>query len=185
MNDSWSCAQGSKSYEPFRNVDDRNYSRLWAQRTKCYEQLMFMVDVNDSESWAQGFRCYHHLRPVDDRSCSTSRVDGSKIYEQFKFVDNMNKSESCELKPLGARNSLGLWMIWMILGREPKDLNVMNQSRLWMTHGSHLKGLHAMNNLGLWLIWMTLCCQLRAPNAMNNLELWMIWTTWNPMSYGL
>ena len=38
----------------------------------------------------------------------------------------MNNLKSYELKPLGAMNSLGLWMIWMILGREPEDPNVMN-----------------------------------------------------------
>ena len=29
-------------------------------------------------------------------------------------------------------NSSGLWVIWTILGREFKDLDVMNNSGLWM-----------------------------------------------------
>ena len=38
----------------------------------------------------------------------------------------MNNLKSYELKPLGAMNSLGLWMIWMILGHDPMTLNAMN-----------------------------------------------------------
>ena len=41
----------------------------------------------------------------------------------------MNDLGSYELKPLDAIKNLGLWMIWTIVGREPKALIVMNNSR--------------------------------------------------------
>ena len=45
----------------------------------------------------------------------------------------MNDSGSYELKLLDGMNILGLWMVEMILGRVPTTLNVMNNSRLYMT----------------------------------------------------
>ena len=36
-------------------MDDRNDSWLWAQGSKWYEQLRFVVDMNYSRSWAKGF----------------------------------------------------------------------------------------------------------------------------------
>ena len=56
----------------FKVMDDMNDSMSWAQGTKCYEQLMFIIDMNDSESWAQGSRCYQLLKLVDDMSYSAS-----------------------------------------------------------------------------------------------------------------
>ena len=42
----------------------------------------------------------------------------------------------------------------MIIGREPKALNVINNLGLWITRKTQdceLKALNAMNSLGLWL----------------------------------
>ena len=39
----------------------------------------------------------------------------------------------CELRALGAMNSLRLWMTSTTLGRELRALNAINNSRLWMT----------------------------------------------------
>ena len=35
-------------------MDDMNDSRLWTQGIKCYEQLMFMVDMNDFRILSSG-----------------------------------------------------------------------------------------------------------------------------------
>ena len=112
----------------------------------------------------------------------------------------MNNLESYELKPLGAMNSLGLLMIWTILGREPKALNVMNWSGIWMTwmtQGRKLKALHAMNmvvidmNDFMLSVWGSRCyeqhrvvddmnnlgsCELQSLDALNSSRLRMIWT---------
>ena len=56
-----------------------------------------------------------------------------RCYEQLNFVDDMKDLESCELKPLDAINSSGLWMILMILGCEPMALNAMNSLGMWIT----------------------------------------------------
>ena len=42
----------------------------------------------------------------------------------------MNDSGLCELRPLDVVNSSTLWMMSMILGLEPKVLNIMNNSRV-------------------------------------------------------
>ena len=57
-------------------------------------------------------------------------VQGSRCFEQHSVLDDKNNLRSCKLKPLGAMNSSWLWMIRMILGHEPKALNVMNSSGL-------------------------------------------------------
>ena len=51
---------------------------------------------------------YGELKPLYDMNNSKLRM----IY--------MNDSGSNELKPLDAMNSLGLWVIWTILGQEEK-----------------------------------------------------------------
>ena len=126
-------AQSPWCYKQLKVVDDMNDSRLWAKGFRCYEQLRVVVYMKESRLWALGFRCYEQLRPVDDMSYSTSWAHGFRCYEQLKPVVDMNDSGSCELKSLGDMNNLGLWMILTILGREPKALNVMNSSRLWIT----------------------------------------------------
>ena len=102
-------------------------------------------------------------------------------------MDNIKDSELCELKPIGAINSLRLWMIWMILAREPKALYVMNWSGLWMTwmtKGHKLRAPHAMNNLRLidmndsMLSAQGSRCyeQLRVVDDMNNLGSYELWS---------
>ena len=48
-------------------------------------------------------------------------------------MDDINNLRSYKLRPLNAMNNLGLRMIQIILGCEPMSLNVINNSRLWMT----------------------------------------------------
>ena len=103
-------------------------------------------------------------------------------------MDDMNDLESYELRPLDAINNSGLWMIWLILGREPMVPNSMNNSGMWitwMTSNCELRDLDAMNNLGLSLTWMTLGRDFNTLNSMHSSRLWMIWTTWDPMNLGL
>ena len=45
----------------------------------------------------------------------------------------MNDLGSHELKLLDTMNGSGKWMISMILAPDPKALNAMNSSLLWMT----------------------------------------------------
>ena len=40
---------------------------------------------------------------------------------------------SHELRSLDAIKCFGLWITWVTLGRELRDLAVMNNSRLWLT----------------------------------------------------
>ena len=60
-------------------------------------------------------------------------VWGSRCYEQHRVVDDMNNLGSCELQSLDALNSSRLRMILMVFSHEPMTLNVINNSRLWMT----------------------------------------------------
>ena len=46
--------------------------------------------------------------------------------EQLRVVDDKNDSRSHELKVTNALDSLGLWIIWKILGRELRALVAMN-----------------------------------------------------------
>ena len=115
-----------------------------------------MVDMNDSMSWVKGSWFYEQFRDMDDMNDSVWWAQGSRCYEQFRVVDDMNYLGYRELKPLDAMNSLGLHVIWMILGPEEKTPNVMNNSSLWMTGmtpGYELRALDAMNNSRLWLIY--------------------------------
>ena len=86
--------------------------------------------MNDSRLWEQASRCYEKVRLVDEMSYSRSWAQGFGRYEQLKVVDYMNDLGSHELKSLDAMNNLGLWMIWMIVGCEPKALIVTNNWRL-------------------------------------------------------
>ena len=87
-----------------------------------------MVDMNDFESWAQGSWCYEYLMVIGDMSYFGSWSPDSGCYEQLMVVDNMNESRSHEIKPLDAKENLGLWMIWKIISHEPMSLNDMNKS---------------------------------------------------------
>ena len=68
---------------------------------------------------------------------------GSGCYEQLRIVEDMDALGCHGLRPLVAMKNSGMWMIWTILGHEPKALNVMN-------------------SLGLWKTWMTQGHKLRA-----------------------
>ena len=95
-----------------------------------------MVNMNDSELWAQGSRCYEQLKVMDDMNSLGS-------YE-MRPLDAMNNLGirmiwmilSHEPMSLNVMNNLGLWMIWMTLGHDLKALDAMNNSELgmiWMT----------------------------------------------------
>ena len=47
-------------------------------------------------------------------------------------MDDVNNLGSCELRPLDAMNNLGIRMISTILGHEPMNFNIMNNSGLCM-----------------------------------------------------
>ena len=49
-----------------KGLDDMNNTGLWAQDSRCYEQLRAMVDMNDFGSWVKGSRCYEQFMDVDD-----------------------------------------------------------------------------------------------------------------------
>ena len=59
---------------------------MWAQVSKCYDQLRVVNDMNDFKSQDEIFRCY----------------------EQLKVLDNINDSRSRKLRALDARNNSGL-----------------------------------------------------------------------------
>ena len=152
-----------------------------------------MVYMNNSELWAQGSRCYEELRVVDDMNDSG--------YHELKALDALNSvrlwltwtTPGCKPRALKAINNSGLWMAWTTLGCGLNALDTTNNSRLWLTWttlGCELRALDAMNNLGLWLTWMTLGRELRALDAINSsscgwnellllvsLRLKMLWTT--------
>ena len=94
----------------FKALEIMNNLGLWMTRTTPIHELRAIDAMNSSRlwlictSWAHDFGCYELLRVMDD----------------------MNDFRSCKLKPLSAMNSSWLLMIWMILGHEPKALNVMN-----------------------------------------------------------
>ena len=48
-------------------------------------------------------------------------------------MDDINDSGYCEPRPLDAMNNLELRMIQTVLGRESMSLNIMINSRLWVT----------------------------------------------------
>ena len=74
MNESKLWPKGSKCYECFKVVEDKNDFGWWALTFRYYEQLRAMVDMKDSGIWAHAFRCYTHLRVVDDMKDSRSGV---------------------------------------------------------------------------------------------------------------
>ena len=39
-------------------MDDVSYFGLWAQGTRCYQQLLAIADMNDSGTWAEDSLCY-------------------------------------------------------------------------------------------------------------------------------
>ena len=45
---------------------------LWAQASRCYEQLKADNDTKDSWSWAYVSKCYELLKAVDDMNNSNS-----------------------------------------------------------------------------------------------------------------
>ena len=85
-----------------------------------------MVDMNESGSWVKDSRCFEQFIDMDDMNNSVWWAQGSRCYEKLKVVDDMNNLDSYELRPLYVMNNLGLQVIWMILGREEKAPNVMN-----------------------------------------------------------
>ena len=70
-------------------MDDMSYSRLRAQGSRCYTQLLALVDFNKSRSWAyyrswaQGSWCYEQLKAMDYMISSKLWAQGSKCYEQL------------------------------------------------------------------------------------------------------
>ena len=49
-----------------------NYFALWAQGSRCFEQLKVVVGMKDYGLWAQGSRYNEQLRGLDDMSYSMS-----------------------------------------------------------------------------------------------------------------
>ena len=43
-------------------MDDINDSGLWTKAFRYYEQLSAIIDLEDSRLWAQGSRCFDNLR---------------------------------------------------------------------------------------------------------------------------
>ena len=95
-------------------------------------ELKALNVMNNSGLWMIAMIPGHELRALDAMNSSRlwliciSRAHGFGCYELLGVMDDMNDLRSCKLKPLGAMNSSWLWMIRMILGHEPKALNVMN-----------------------------------------------------------
>ena len=67
-------------------MDDLNDSRLWAEGTKCYEQLMVVVDINDFGSWAHDSIYNEKLEAVDEMNDSRLLAQGTKCYEQLMVM---------------------------------------------------------------------------------------------------
>ena len=134
----------------------------------------------------------NRLKAMDDMCHSRSWAQGYGFFERLSSVNDMNDLISCELRPLDAISSLGLWMIWMILCHELRVVDDMNDSELW-AHDSRyyeqLKVVVDMNDFGSWAKGSGCSEQLRVIDDMNdlgsrelrpqdtmkNLELWIIW----------
>ena len=78
---------------------------LWAQGSRCYNELLTVDDMNDFELWAKGSRIYEQVRVVDDINDSRWWPQDSKCYVKVSIVDDMNDSRFRELRALGGRNS--------------------------------------------------------------------------------
>ena len=111
-------------------MDDKHHSGSWAQDSKFYEQQRGVDDMNDYGSWTQGCKCYKLLRVTDYMNDFKSWAQGSRCYEELRFMDDMNDSRSSELKPLDVVNNSRLWLTWMTMGCELKALNAMNSLTL-------------------------------------------------------
>ena len=75
-----------------------------------------------------------------------------ECFEQLNIMDDMNDWGSCELKPLDAMSSLGLWMILMTSYHELMVVDNMNNSRSWAYNSryyEHLKIVVDMKEFGL------------------------------------
>ena len=81
--------------------------------------------MNDYGSWTQDSTWYEKLKVGDDMNDSRSWEEGSRCYENLMGVDYMNDL-GCELKNLDAMNNSKLWMTWTSLGLEIKVLHTMD-----------------------------------------------------------
>ena len=86
-----------------------------------------MVDMNDLGLWAQGSRCYEQLKAVD-------HMNNSECYE-LKPQDAMNNSWMRMILMILGREPMALITInnselWIILCHELRVVNDMNDSEL-------------------------------------------------------
>ena len=56
----------------------------------------------------------------------------------------MNDSRSCEFMPLDVMHMQGLWMIWIILRHEHKDVDDMNDFGLWAQGSKYIEQLRVV-----------------------------------------
>ena len=108
------------------------YYKSWAQGSIYYEQLRVVVDMNDSRSWAHNSKCFEQLKVVNDINYFGSWAEGYGCYEQLSIMDDMNNSRSCEVKPIDAKYSSELWIIWIYLLHEVKVVDDMNEFGSWV-----------------------------------------------------
>ena len=115
--------------------------------------------MNNSWSWFQGLRCYEKVRLVHDMCYSKLWAQGFGRYEQLRVVNDMNNLGSRGFRPLDAMNNSELWMIWTILGCEPKPLFVSYDRALKsMTWGNKF-GLHYLfNDVPILLLSVLIPC---------------------------
>ena len=74
-------------------------------------------------------------------------------YKQLKVVHDIDNSRSRKLKDLDVMNNSKLWMTWMTPSRELKVIDAMKNSGLsmiWMTIGRKVIVVDDMNDYGLW-----------------------------------
>ena len=132
LNDSESCAQGSRCYEQLKAMDDMNNSWSWTYDSKYYDNSMLWM------AWATPGR---ELRALD----ATNNLG--------LWLTSMTLGH--EPRALDAMHNLVLGIIWMILDLDLKGQDVINnlrQLRMWTTPRHKLKSLNAMDNWGSWKI---------------------------------
>ena len=88
--------------------------------------------MNAFGSWAHNSKWYEQLKGVNDKSYSSSWAKGYGCYEQLSIMDDMSDLESREVKPINAKYSSKLLMIWIYLLHELRVVDDMNDSGLWV-----------------------------------------------------
>ena len=112
-----------------------NYSKSWDQGSRCYEPLKEVDDMDDLGSYE--LRALNVIN--NSRLCMIWTIIGHEL-EDLDAMNNsrlwmiyMKDSGSRELKALAVINSSRLRMAWTTLEHELRALDAMNNLGLWIT----------------------------------------------------